>query len=153
MPRIIEGVEELRSLVGQEVAVSDWLEVTQPMINAFADVTRDHQWLHVDVDRARTDSPFGATIAHGFYTLSLLSHLASQALKVNAGFKMGVNYGLNRVRFTAPVPSGSRIRGRFKLLSVDRFDWGIQLLWSATVEVEDATRPSMVAEWVIRYYR
>ncbi len=153
MPRVIEGVEQLRSLIGQEVAASDWLEVTQPMISAFADTTRDHQWIHVDTERARAESPFGSTIAHGFLTLSLVSHLASQALRVQGGFKMGINYGLNRVRFTAPVPSGSRIRARFKLQSLEEKSWGIQLIWAATVEVEGTAKPSMLAEWVIRYYR
>src|SRR2546425_709171 len=97
-PRVIQGVEELQSLVGQEVAASDWFEVTQSRINDFADATEDHQWIHIDVDRAKTDSPFHSTIAHGFLSLSMLPHLAAQALKVQGDFKMGINYGLNRLR-------------------------------------------------------
>ena len=110
--RIIQGIDELKTLVGQEVGASDWFEVTQSRINDFADATEDHQWIHIDVDRAKTDSPFHSTIAHGFLTLSLLPHLVSQAVKVQGDFKMGINYGLNRLRFVSPVPSGSRVRAR-----------------------------------------
>src|SRR3989442_9520645 len=127
--RVINGIEELKSLVGQEVSVSDWFEVTQSRINAFADATEDHQWIHVDVERAQTDSPFHSTIAHGFLTLSLLPHLAAQALKVQGEFKMGINYGLNRLRFVSPVPAGSRIRARFTLQSVEDVTGGIRLTW------------------------
>src|SRR3982751_6030331 len=109
-PRVIEGIEELKSLVGQEVGASDWFQVTQSRIKDFADATDDHQWIHLDSERAKTDSPFGTTIAHGFLTLSLLPHLAAQAYKVEGDFKMGINYGLNRLRFISPVPSGSRVR-------------------------------------------
>jgi len=113
--RIIDGIEELKTLVGQEVATSDWFEVTQSRINDFADATQDHQWIHVDVEKARTESPFHSTIAHGFLTLSLLPHLTAQALKVQGDFKMGINYGLNRLRFVSPVPAGSRVRARYTL--------------------------------------
>ena len=106
--RTIESIDALRSLVGQEVGVSEWIEVTQSMINAFADVTRDKQWIHIDTERAARESPFGTTIAHGFLTLSLLSHLHGQAVSVHAEQKMAINYGLNRVRFPHPVPAGSR---------------------------------------------
>ncbi len=153
MPRLISGIEELRSLVGQEVAQSDWLEVTQPLIDAFARTTGDRQWIHTDPERAKTESPFGRTIAHGFLTLSLLSRLASQALKVQGDFKMAINYGLNRVRFPAPVPVGSRIRGRFTLQSAEELAGCVHVVWAATVEVEGVAKPSVVAEWVIRYYR
>src|SRR3989442_25342 len=151
--RVINGTEELKSLVGQEVGVSDWFEVTQSRINAFADATEDHQWIHVDVERARTDSPFHSTIAHGFLTLSLLPNLAAQALKVQGDFKMGINYGLNRLRFVSPVASGSRVRARFTLQSVEEVAGGIQITWSVICETEGGQKPSLVAEWLVRYYQ
>ncbi len=153
MPRRISGIEELRTLAGQEVAQSDWIEITQPLIDAFAETTGDRQWIHTDAERAKTESPFGRTIAHGFLTLSLVSRLASQALKVQGDFKMAINYGLNRVRFPAPVPVGSRLRGRFTLQSVEELAGCVQVIWAVAVEVEGAAKPSVVAEWVIRYYR
>ena len=151
-PRIIEGIEELKSLVGQEVGASDWFEVTQSRINDFADATEDHQWIHIDVERAKTDSPFHSTIAHGFLTLSLLPHLVSQAVKVQGDFKMGINYGLNRLRFVSPVPSGSRVRARLTLQSVQDFQGGNQITWSVTCETEGGQKPALVAEWLVRYY-
>jgi len=151
-PRMIKGGEELKSLIGQEVAASDWFEVTQQRINDFADATEDHQWIHVDVERAKTDSPFHSTIAHGFLTLSLLPHLAKQALNVQGDFKMGINYGLNRLRFVSPVPAGSRIRARFTLQSVEDVAGGIQITWSVTCETEGGQKPALVAEWLVRYY-
>jgi len=150
--RIIEGIEELKSLIGQEVAASDWFEVTQSRINAFADATEDHQWIHIDVDRAKTDSPFHSTIAHGFLTLSMLPHLAAQAFKVEGDFKMGINYGLNRLRFVSPVPAGSRVRARFTLQQVEDVAGGVQLTWSVTCEIEGGAKPALVAEWLVRYY-
>lgn len=152
MTRVINGIDELRGLTGQVVATSDWLEVAQSRINSFADTTDDHQWIHIDVERARTDSPFGKTIAHGFLTLSLISHLAKDALEVQGNFKMGINYGLNRVRFPSPVPSGSRIRAHFTLQSVEDIDGGAQITWSVTTEVDGGKKPCMVAEWLVRYY-
>ena len=151
--RIIESIAELKTLIGQEVAASDWIEVTQSRINDFADATEDHQWIHIDVERAKTDTPFHSTIAHGFLTLSLLPHLAAQAFKVQGDFKMGINYGLNRLRFVSPVPSGSRIRGRFTLQSVEDVAGGIQLTWSVTCETEGEQKPALVAEWLVRYYQ
>ena len=150
--RVINGVEELKTLIGQEVAASDWLEVTQSRINDFADVTEDHQWIHIDVDRAKTDSPFHSTIAHGFLTLSMLPHLAAQAFKVEGDFKMGINYGLNRLRFVSPVPAGSRVRARFTLQQVEDVAGGVQLTWSVTCEIEGGAKPALVAEWLVRYY-
>jgi acyl dehydratase len=150
--RIIEGIEGLKSLVGQEVGASDWFEVTQTRINDFADATEDHQWIHIDVERAKTDSPFHSTIAHGFLTLSLLPHLVSQAVKVQGDFKMGINYGLNRLRFVSPVPSGSRVRARLTLQSVEDFAGGNQITWSVTCETEGGQKPALVAEWLVRYY-
>jgi acyl dehydratase len=151
-PRLIQSIEELKSLVGQEVGASDWVEVTQQRINDFADATEDHQWIHVDVERAKIDTPFHSTIAHGFLTLSLLPHLAAEALKVEGDFKMGINYGLNRLRFVSPVPSGSRVRARFTLQSVEDVAGGIQITWSVTCETEGGQKPALVAEWLVRYY-
>jgi len=150
--RVIEGVEELKVLVGAEAGVSDWVEVTQPMINGFADITGDHQWIHVDVERAGKDSPFGGTIAHGFLTLSLLARLSQESIEHRGNFKMRINYGLNRLRFVSPVPAGSRVRARFAVRSVDDVPGGIQTVWQVTVEIDGATKPALVAEWLTRAY-
>jgi len=150
--RVIDGIDELKQLTGLEVGVSDWLEVTQQRINDFANVTGDHQWIHVDVERAKTDSPFHNTIAHGFLTLSLMSQLAAQAVRVQGDFKMGINYGLNRLRFASPVPSGSRIRAHFTLQSVEDVTGGYQVIWAVTVEIEGSPKPCPAAEWLVRYY-
>ena len=151
--RIIESAEELRSLTGQEVAVGDWLTVEQSRIDAFAGATDDHQWIHQDVARARQESPFGRTIAHGFLTLSMLSSLSRQCFEIRGEFRMRLNYGLNRVRFPAPVPSGARIRPHFTLQSVEEFDAGYQAVWVVTMELEGSPKPALYAEWVIRLYR
>jgi acyl dehydratase len=153
MPRVITTIEELKSLVGQEAGVSDWLTVTQELINAFAETSGDHQWIHVDVERARAESPYGTTIAHGFLTLSLLSQLHAQAVQIQAGFSRAINYGLNRVRFPAPVPAGSRIRSHSTLQALEEIDGGWQLTWAVTVEVEGLPKPALVAEWLGRLYR
>jgi acyl dehydratase len=150
--RIISGIEELKTLAGEEIGISDWFEVTQARINAFADATEDHQWIHIDAERAKTASPFGTTIAHGFLTLSLLPHLAAQAYRVQGEFKMGINYGLNRLRFISPVPAGSRVRARFTLQSVEDVAGGVQLAVVATVEIDGGQKPALVAEWLMRYY-
>jgi acyl dehydratase len=151
-PREITSVEELRSLAGREVAVSDWFEVTQDCINLFADATGDHQWIHVDVERAKAESPYGDTIAHGFLTMSLLPQLMSQTVKIKIPIKMGVNYGLNKVRFPSAVPAGSKIRARAVLQSVEEIEGGQQLVWSLTVEREGGEKPCCVAEWLVRHY-
>src|SRR5262249_16454826 len=150
--RTIKGVDELRSLVGQEVGHSDWLVVTQDMIDGFADATGDHQWIHVDRERSKRQSPFGATIAHGFLTLSLLVPLQSQTLRIEARQKLGINYGLNRVRFPNPVRAGARIRSRSTLKAVDDVEGGVQLTWLMTVELENEPKPALVAEWIGRVY-
>ncbi len=144
-------LEELAVKVGQEIVVSDWLEVTQERIDQFADATGDHQWIHVDVERARRESPFGATIAHGFLTLSLLSHFLNNSLEFGNS-KMGVNYGCNRLRFTAPVKAGSRLRARFKLKEFQRIEGGVQMIWDVAMECEGQQKPVLVAEWVGRRY-
>ena len=150
--RVIEGAEELKTLVGKEVGRSEWFEVTQERINAFADATEDHQWIHINAERAKTASPFGTTIAHGFLTLSLLPHLAADAVNVRGNFKMGINYGLNRLRFVSPVASGARVRARFTLQAVEEVAGGIQVTWAVTVEAEGGEKPALVAEWLVRYY-
>ena len=150
--RVIEGIEELKNLVGQQLGTSDWLTISQEQICAFAEVTGDRQWIHIDAERARTESPFGTTTAHGFLTLSLVSRLHAQAVQVRGDFKMAINYGLNRVRYPSPVPSGSRIRAHSTLGSVDEIPGGIQVLWLVTVEIEGSAKPAMVAEWIIRFY-
>ena len=148
----IESVARLREHLGQEVAVSEWLEVTQERINQFAEATEDRQWIHVDPERAARESPFKTTIAHGFLTLSLLSRLAMQTMSVG-GVRMGINYGLNRVRFVSPVPAGSRIRGRFSLAALEETSGGVQATWNAVVEREGGgDKPCCVAEWLVRYY-
>ncbi len=131
--------------------VSDWMTVSQEQIQMFADATCDQQWIHVEPARAR-ESSFGGTIAHGFLTLSLIGALLRKTESLD-GFRMSVNYGLNRVRFTAPVPAGSRIRGRFAAVSVEEKDESIRVVWSVTVEREQSTTPCCVAEWIVLYYR
>jgi len=150
--RVIESLEELKSLVGQEIAVTPYMPVTQERIDEFAETTGDRQWIHIDVKRAQEESPYGATIAHGFLTLSLLTRLLHEAVEMGWGRRLGVNYGLDRVRFPAPVRAGSNIRARVRLLDVQEIAGGLQLKWSITVECEGATKPSCVAEWLVRYY-
>jgi acyl dehydratase len=151
--RILDSPEALKDLVGQEIAVTDWFNVTQERIQQFADATLDHQWIHVDVERARRESPFKAPIAHGFLTLSLLPHFMHQALEIKQGIRLGVNYGLNRVRFVSPVRTGSNIRARIVLQSLKDVPNGMEAVFNATVEVEGGEKPCCVAEWVVRYYR
>ena len=147
-PRVINGLDELRSLAGQEVGVSDWMPVTQEMINRFAEVSGDHQWIHVDVERARRETPFGSTIAHGFLTVSLLSELSRRTVEVRGDYKMRINYGFNKLRFVSPVPAGARIRARFAPQKVTENE----VTWSVTVEVEGREKPALVAEWLSRFY-
>lgn len=149
--REIHSLEELKSLIGQEVAVSDWVTVTQERINLFAEATGDLQWIHIDVERAKRESPFGAPIAHGFLTLSLLPMLMANAIHLS-DVKMGVNYGLNKVRFTSPVPAGSRVRAKLKLLNVEDITGGAQMTWEVTIEREGSDKPACVAESISRRY-
>ncbi len=150
--REFHSIDEARALLGQEVSVSDWLEVSQERINQFAEATGDHQWIHLDVERAKAESPYGTTIAHGFLTLSLLPCLMQSAVKFKLSTKMGINYGLNRVRFVSAVPAGSRIRARVALQSLEDFAGGHQFTWQFTVEIEGAAKPACVAEWLTRMY-
>ena len=149
--KTFENLNELPALVGQELAQSEWITVTQEQVNLFAQATGDHQWIHVDVERARA-GPFGAPIAHGFLTLSLIPKFFETAIEIR-NTRMGVNYGLNRVRFTAPVPVGSRLRARMKLLACEPIDnQGMQMTWLVTVEREGADKPACIAESLTRRY-
>jgi acyl dehydratase len=146
----VNGIEEVRGLVGQTIGPSDWREVTQEDINTFADLSRDDQWIHVDVERAKTESPFGTTIAHGNLTLAMIDGFRPELLE-STGFKLGVNYGWNKIRFPAPVPVGSRIRGSVVTESVDDVGNGwFQIVYKWTVEVEGSEKPACVAESVVR---
>ena len=146
---VIAGVAQLKPLIGTEVAVTDWFTVSQERIDAFAAATEDHQWIHVDRERAARESPYGMTVAHGFLSLSLLPFLLGQAIEIQ-GTRLGINYGLNRVRFTGPVPAGSRVRARFGLAAVEDIDRGLQMTWNVTVEREGEAKPVLVAEWITR---
>lgn len=149
--KIFDTLADLAACVGQEVAVSDWVIITQEQVNRFAEATGDHQWIHVDVERAK-QGPFGAPIAHGFLTLSLLPVFFESSFDVR-GSGMGVNYGLNKVRFTAPVPVGSRLRGRMMLLSAEPIEGqGLQMTWQVQVEREGVSKPVCVAESLVRRY-
>ncbi len=149
--REIASLAELKGLIGQEVAVSEWVEITQERVNLFADATGDHQWIHLDVERSHKESPYGGTVAHGFLTLSLLPMLMASAIRMS-DVRMGVNYGLNKVRFPAPVPVGSRVRGRMMLMAVEDIPGGAQMTWQVTMEREGGDKPVCVAESISRRY-
>jgi len=147
----VPSIRDLKERVGEEVGVSPWVEVTQERIDTFARAIEDFQWIHVDVQRAKS-SPFGGTIAHGFLTLSLLSHLSEMTFSFSDR-RMGVNYGLNRVRFTSPVPSGSRVRARFTLAGYEPIEpGGVQVTWNVVIEIDGKDKPALVAEWLGRHY-
>lgn len=145
------GIEDAKSRIGQEIGISDWLLIDQERVNGFAHVTGDQQWIHVDVERARRESPFGGPIAHGYLTLSLLAKFAGECIAVD-GIKLAVNYGLNRVRFASPVKVGSRVRARFTLGAVDDIAGGAQMLWQATIDIEGNDKPACIAEMLTRWY-
>ena len=149
--RDIDGIAGFRLLSGQHVAVSDWITITQERIDTFADATDDHQWIHVDTQRCAKESPYGCTVAHGFLTLSLLPAMLQNALHM-AGIRMAINYGLNKVRFPAPVPVGSRLRARLDILSVDELPEGAQVNWAVVMEREGDVKPVCVAEFLMRCY-
>jgi acyl dehydratase len=145
------GIRALESRVGHEVGVSPWVEITQERIDTFAKAIEDYQWIHVDPARAKA-SPFGGTIAHGFLTLSLLSHLSEMTFSFSDR-RMGINYGLNRVRFTSPVPVGSRVRARFTLAGYEKLEGnGVQVTWNVVVERDGAEKPALIVEWLGRHY-
>ena len=146
----LHGIEGVKAKAGQEWGRSDWLQVTQDRIDQFADATDDHQWIHVDAERAKK-GPFGTTIAHGFLTLSLIPGLAGSLVKVE-GVRMGINYGLNKVRFPSPVRVGSRVRAVSKNVSVDDIEGGVQVVNQVTIEIEGQEKPACVAETVSRFY-
>ena len=149
--KILDSLTELPALVGQEIAVSEWITITQQQVNLFAEATGDHQWIHVDVERAKA-GPFGAPIAHGFLTLSLIPKFFETSMEIR-NTRMGVNYGLNKVRFTAPVLVGSRLRARLKLLACEPIDNdGMQMTWQVTMEREGSDKPVCVAESLSRRY-
>jgi acyl dehydratase len=147
---VIPGIDRLKERVGEEVVVTDWVAVSQERIDAFAAATGDDQWIHVDRERAAKESPYRTTVAHGFLTLSLLPSMMRE-IEIR-GTRMGINYGLNRVRFTGPVPAGSRVRARFLLSSAEEIEGGVQAVWSVTVERDGEAKPVLVAEWITRRY-
>lgn len=144
-------VADLQADLGKEVAISEWMTMAQERVNLFAEATDDPQWIHIDVERAKRESPFGGTIAHGYLTLSLIPKLFESAVTLPTG-KMSINYGLNKVRFPSPVRAGSRLRGRFKLLDVEQLDGCMQSIWQMTLECEGLDKPVCVAESVLRMY-
>ena len=145
------ALDALPARVGSEVAVSDWFEVGQDRIATFAEATDDRQWIHLDPERCKRESPFGQPVAHGFLTLSLLPAMLTSALAIE-GMRMGVNYGLNKVRFPSPLPAGSRVRGRWSLRGADAVAGGWQFTWDVTIEAEGAAKPVCAAEFLIRCY-
>jgi acyl dehydratase len=151
-PFVIEVPQSLSDFVGREVAVTEWFDVTQEMIRQFAELTDDPQWIHVDRERAQRESPYGSTIAHGFLTLSLLSRFLREAIQIRGGVGMRVNYGLNRVRFPAPVPAESQIRARISVRAVTEIPEATEATYSVVLECRDAEKPCCVAECVMRYY-
>ena len=145
------ALDALPARVGDEVAVSDWFEVGQERIATFADATDDHQWIHLDPERCARESPFGAPVAHGFLTLSLLPAMLESAVRID-GMRMGLNYGLNKVRFPAPLPVDRRVRGRWTLGAAEPIEGGLQLNWAVSVESEGGSRPVCAAEFLVRVY-
>ena len=145
-------MNDLHDLVGTELGPTPWLEMTQDRVNLFAEATGDHQWIHVEPEAAAA-GPFGTTIAHGFLSLSLLVPFLAEVLPVREGVSMGINYGLNKVRFVSPLPVGSRIRARFQVESVEEVTGGEQLTFAVTVGREGAEKPVLAAEWLVRYVR
>jgi acyl dehydratase len=151
-PFVVKNAHALREFVGKYIGHTDWFCVTQERITQFAEATEDSQWIHVDTARARDESPYGAAIAHGFLTLSLISHFVKEAIQIQSGVRLAVNYGLNRVRFPAAVRAGSRIRASVTLLRFEEFTDGVTATYLVTIEVEDFDKPCCVAEWIVRYY-
>jgi acyl dehydratase len=152
-PLQLETIQSLKVWAGREIAVTDWLLITQERIQQFADATLDQQWIHVEPERARRESPFSGAIAHGFLTLSLLGYFLRQAIQIPGDVRLTINYGLNRVRFPAPVRSGSRIRARVALQTFTDLPDCVEAVFGITVEAERTEKPCCVAEWILRYYR
>jgi acyl dehydratase len=150
-PRVTLHFNDLPKRIGEDIATSDWLTITQERINQFADATGDHQWIHLDAERCARESPFKTTIAHGFLTLSLVPYFKNQCIAYE-GVKMGVNYGTNRVRFMSPVKVNSKLRAKFKLLECEAIEGGVQTMFEVTIELEGHAKPACVAELVTRAY-
>ena len=149
--RVFSSFEDIESAAGEEIGTTDWVEITQERVDQFADATGDHQWIHVDPERAKKESPFGGPIAHGYLTLSLIPSLVPQIIEIS-GFRMGVNYGTDKVRFPSPVPVGSRVRAGATLDSAEPIDGGIAMVLTVTMEVEGGSKPAMVATSLSRRY-
>ena len=152
LPLVVVNPQSLRELVGRELEVTEWFVVSQDRIALFADATEDRQWIHLDRARASEESPYGTTIAHGFLTLSLISHFLKSAIQIQSGVRLAVNYGLNRVRFPAAVHADSRIRARVALLALKELSDSVEATYSVTIEREQSEKPACVAEWIVRYY-
>ncbi|MGB8475971.1 MAG: MaoC family dehydratase [Candidatus Acidiferrum sp.] len=150
---VLETPDALREFVGKEIGTSEWLVVEQDRIDHFAEATEDRQWIHLDRERAKRESPYGSTIAHGFLTLSMISRLMQQAIQIRAGARLTINYGVNRVRFPSPVREGSRIRGHFKLINFKELSDAYEAVYACSVECEASEKPCCVAEWIVRYYK
>ena len=150
---VLPTPQSLSERIGQELAVTDWFEVTQERIQRFAEAIEDRQWIHLDRERAQRESPYRTTVAHGFLTLSLLSYLMKQAVQITDGVRLSINYGLNHVRFPAPVPAGAKIRARFSVKSTKNLADALEAVYLVTVEVQGGDKPCCVAEWIGRYYR
>jgi acyl dehydratase len=152
-PVVVDTPLSLKDFIGREIAVTEWFTMTQERIQQFAEAIEDRQWIHVDRERAQAESPYGTTIAHGFLTLSLVSHFVKQAIQFRGGVRMGVNYGLNRVRFPSAVRADTQIRGRVSLVSLKELLNAIEAVYSVSVESQDSEKPNCVAEWIVRYYQ
>ena len=152
-PVVLEDLGSLKEYIGREIGVTGWLTLTHKRIEQFAEATEDRQWIHLDRERASAESPYGATIAHGFLTLSLVSFFVREAITIRSGVRMAVNYGLNRVRFPSPVRSDSKIRARVALQTLKELSDAVEVTYGVAIENEDSDKPCCVAEWVVRYYR
>jgi acyl dehydratase len=152
-PVVVDTPLSLKDFIGREIAVTEWFTMRQERIQQFAEAIEDRQWIHVDRERAQAESPYGTTIAHGFLTLSLVSHFVKQAIQFRGGVRMGVNYGLNRVRFPSAVRADTQIRGRVSLVSLKELSNAIEAVYSVSVESQDSEKPNCVAEWIVRYYQ
>jgi acyl dehydratase len=151
-PLLIKNPQALKEMIGSELGVTEWFQITQERVRQFAEATEDRQWIHVNRERASQESRYGTTIAHGFLTLSLTSYFAKELIDIQDGVRLAVNYGLNRVRFPAPVPSDSKIRARIFLLAWKELPDSIEATFTVTIENDQSDKPSCVAEWIIRYY-
>ena len=151
-PLVVSNPQSLKELVGKEIGLTEWFRVTQERIALFAEATEDRQWIHLDMVRAGKESPYGATIAHGFLTLSLLSHFMKSVIQMQSGLRLAVNYGLNRVRFPAAVRADSKVRARFTLLAFKELADSVEATYGVTVESKQSEKPACVAEWIVRYY-